>query len=143
MDMEFSQFVTPLIAFALLLNLAVIFAFGRKLRALILDVQHKDQLISTMHRDIAALCSGAVGVGKRLVKIENILKHQEERQDQLELRDPAQQPYEHAIRLVRKGSNLNEVMSTCALTQGEAELIMMLHRYDDAREQAESKLGQH
>lgn len=132
MQVDLSQYTLPLITLVLLV---VVFVLSRKLRLSIQDLQHKDQLISVMRRDIGALCSGAVGVGKRLVKIENSLKHQEERQDQLECREPAQQPYEHAIRLVQKGSDVKEVMSTCALTQGEAELIMMLHRYDDLRDQ--------
>ncbi|GMR08222.1 MAG: hypothetical protein BMS9Abin26_1227 [Gammaproteobacteria bacterium] len=131
MQADFSQYTIPLITFALLVCMVIVFSLSRKLQQSIQDLKHKDQLILTMRRDIAALCSGAVGIGKRLVKIEYGLRHQEERQDQLELREPAQQPFEHAVRLVQQGSDLKELMSTCALTQGEAELIMMLHRYDN------------
>lgn len=131
MEADFSQYTLPLITFALLVCMVIVFSLSRKLQQSIQDLEHKEQLIFTMRRDIAALCSGAVGVGKRLVKIEYSLKHQEERQDQLELREPAQQPFDHAVRLVQQGADLKEVMSACALTQGEAELIMMLHRYDN------------
>ncbi|MDO9372443.1 MAG: DUF2802 domain-containing protein [Gammaproteobacteria bacterium] len=63
-----------------------------------------------------------------LAHLEQQVQHLSGRQNQLELRDPVRQTYEPAIRMVRKGADVEELVSTCGLARGEAELIMMLHR---------------
>lgn len=107
------------------------------------NVKATEAVAAALRDDVRALCSGAVGVGKRLARVEEQLLHQEHRQDQLELRDSSSdQAYDHAVRLVQRGVGLDELMSTCALTRGEAELIMMLHRYDSVRTAATGRQSQ-
>ena len=53
-----------------------------------------------------------------------------ERLEQLELRDQSQRQYDHAIKLVKRGSSIEEVMSVCGLNRGEAELIRVMHEMD-------------
>jgi hypothetical protein len=118
----------------LLLNLLVITRHSRRLRQMQQQQQHNDEAVAQMRRDLGALCSGAVGVGKRLVFIENKIRHQEERQDQLELRSTSDSAYQQAVRMVQQGAGLDEVLKSCAISRGEAELIVMLHRYDRAND---------
>lgn len=75
----------------------------------------------SLHKTVEALTD-------RIAQLERQVQHLSRRQNQLELRDPVTQTYEPAIRMVRKGADVEELVSTCGLARGEAELIMMLHR---------------
>ena len=76
---------------------------------------------------VNALYSGAVGIGKRLNNIERKLRLNTERQDKLELRDIDQASYDHAARLVKNGAEVNELVDSCGISKGEAELIKLLN----------------
>ena len=77
--------------------------------------------------DVGALCTGSVGVARRLNRIEGKLRIQNERQDRLEMNEPNHQVYGQAVRMAKKGADLDELVSTCGLSRGEAELIVMLN----------------
>jgi len=49
------------------------------------------------------------------------------RQRQIDLRDPQAIPYNHAITMVKRGAEAIDLISSCGLTQGEAELIIAMH----------------
>ncbi len=99
-----------------------------KVRRLGLRVKQRDVEVLSLQNDLRALCAGAAGVGGHVERMEQQLRRLAERQDQLDLRDPVSQSYGHAIRLVQKGANVDELMSECGLVRGEAELLMRLHR---------------
>jgi len=90
--------------------------------------RERDAALQRVQQDIQALCAGAVSVGKHLAAVDQKLKRLNERQDQLELRDPGQQTYGHAIRLAQRGANVDELIANCGLARGEAELLLRLHR---------------
>ncbi|MGA7800326.1 MAG: DUF2802 domain-containing protein [Gammaproteobacteria bacterium] len=83
--------------------------------------------VQRLEKDVAALCSAANGVGERLVRIEDLVRRLTERHDQLELRAGADRHYGQAIRLVQGGAGVDELIASCGLTRGEADLIVMLH----------------
>jgi len=83
--------------------------------------------LRTVRDDIGALCSGAAGVGSRLTRLEQRLRNQGERQDQLDLRTSGERPYQQAGRLVHNGAGIEELMESCGLTRGEAELIYIMN----------------
>ncbi len=83
--------------------------------------------IRTLQDDFAALCNGAVGVGDHLFHVEQNLRRLSQRQDQVDMYDPTQQSFDHAVRLVENGATIEDVMSQCGLVRSEAELIAMLH----------------
>jgi preprotein translocase subunit YajC len=89
--------------------------------------QQLHEQIDSLRTDINALYSGAVGIGKRLNNIERKLRLNSERQDKLELRDVDQASYDHAARLVKKGAEVNELVDSCGISKGEAELIKLLN----------------
>jgi hypothetical protein len=68
------------------------------------------------------------GVGERLQEVEQQLRLLAERQDQLDLRRPMAQPYRLAIKLAQSGAGIDEIVRTCGINRGEAELVAMLHR---------------
>ena len=90
------------------------------------------QEFSRLQQELAALKSEMSAVWPRLTQSEDRLTHLSERLDHLDLRDPITQTYEPAIKLAHKGADAEELMSTCGLARGEAELISMLHRHTSA-----------
>jgi hypothetical protein len=74
----------------------------------------------------------ADGLGARLQEVEQQLRLLAERQDQLDLRQPADHAYRLAIKLAQKGVPIDDLVATCGINRGEAELIAMLHRYRKA-----------
>lgn len=66
----------------------------------------------------------------RLVELERRLRQVGEQQKQPSVRDTMHSHYEPAIRLARKGADVDELVATCGLARGEAELIALLHRKD-------------
>lgn len=88
------------------------------------DMQAK---LEQSQSDVSALCTGAVGVARRINRLESKLRIQNERQDKLELNEPNLQAYGQASRMAKKGADLEELVSTCGLSRGEAELIVMLN----------------
>jgi hypothetical protein len=81
-----------------------------------------------IHKDMHALCAGAINLGKHVDGLEQRIRRLAERQDQLELRDPMEQTYAHAIRLAQKGVGVNDLVENCGLARGEAELLLRIHR---------------
>jgi ABC-type transport system involved in cytochrome bd biosynthesis fused ATPase/permease subunit len=91
-------------------------------------MQHElQQQMNTMRLDINALYSGAVGIGRRITNLEQKLRTNSERQDKLELRDVDRASYDHAARLVRNGAEINDLVDSCGISKGEAELIKLLN----------------
>ena len=83
--------------------------------------------VKNLSKDLHAFFSGSVGIDKRLGRLEKKAKSQSQRQDKIELKDTNVQAYGQATRLVRNGAGMNELMNTCGLSRGEAELIVFLN----------------
>lgn len=90
------------------------------------------QAIADLEQDLRALCAGATGVDARLLKLETEDRRIRERQEQLELHEQGARLYSQAIRMVKKGADVDELMSTCSLSRNEAQLIAMMHGADHA-----------
>jgi len=78
------------------------------------------------------LTTAAVSVGERLLEVERRQRRLAERQEQVDIYDSANQPYEHAIRMVEKGASVEQLVDVCGLSTNEAELLHMMHRFDKA-----------
>lgn len=88
--------------------------------------------------DLAAFENAAMRAGEQLVRLEQKVRGVVDRQDQVELQTRGSRPYSQAIQLVQRGASVEELMSVCDLTRGEAELICMLH----GTREAHAKSGQ-
>ncbi len=84
--------------------------------------------IQSLEQEMGALCSASVGAGEHVVKLEQQVRRMTERQDQLELRAASERPYSQANQLVNKGADTEDLMDSCGLTRGEAELLVMMQR---------------
>ena len=86
--------------------------------------------LDNLRNDFRAITAAAKGVGKRVLQMERRQRNLAQRQDQVVLYDAANQPYEQAIRLAQRGMEKDELVEVCGLSEGEADLINMLHRLD-------------
>ncbi len=91
-------------------------------------LQDAQRRVRQMEQELAALCSAAVGAGDHVVKLEQKVRRIMERQNLLELRASSDRPYKQASQLVHSGANIDELVDTCGLTRGEAELLVMMQR---------------
>jgi len=91
-------------------------------------LQDAQQRVKQMEQELGALCSAAVGAGEHVVKLEQKVKRIIERQNLLELRASSDRPYSQASQLVHRGADIKELVDTCGLTRGEAELLVMMQR---------------
>ena len=84
--------------------------------------------IRQLDQELAALCSASVGAGEHVLRLEQQMQRIIERQNGLEMRSTSDRPYNQASQLVNKGANIEELVDTCGLTRGEAELLVMMQR---------------
>lgn len=89
-------------------------------------LQHEQ--LASLRSDIAALSIGAVKVGEQIDRIARKLQLTNERQDDLELREPVEQSYGHAVRLANNGADIDDLMRNCGLVREEAELILSVRK---------------
>lgn len=85
-----------------------------------------------LRNDIRALTTSSVGMGGRVLELERRLRRLAQRQEEFDIYESANQPYEHAIAMARKGADVNEIEDMCGVSRNEAELIQMMHRLEKA-----------
>ena len=121
--------VTATLVLLVMMSQVSLFRMRRRLRA-------QQVLVDNVANDIRALFSGAVGEGNRIHKLEARTRRIVERQEQMENSKNSERPYEQAIRMVQKGSSVEDLISVCNLSKGEADLIMMVHGRKDENDTA-------
>ena len=92
------------------------------------ELKKRDRIIRELQNDLGALCAGASGVSGHLSRVDQQVKRMIERQDKVEIQDPENRAYHQAIRMIRNGAGIDELMTICGLVRSEAELLIMLHR---------------
>jgi hypothetical protein len=84
--------------------------------------------IDTLKQTVGALCSSAVGVDKRVNRLEQMGRDLEERQETIEQHsqhgDP---PYSDAIRMVQDGAGVDQLIAELGISRDAADLIIMMH----------------
>lgn len=86
--------------------------------------------IQELQRDMRAITAAAIGVGERVLEIERRQRRLSERQEQLDIYDSANQPYEQAISMIKHGADVAELVEVCGISESEAELVALMHRLD-------------
>ena len=92
------------------------------------ELRSTQQRVLQLEQELAALCSASSGVGEHVVRLEQKVRRSIERQDVLELRTSGDRPYSQASQLVHNGADIDELVGSCGLTHGEAELLVMMQR---------------
>lgn len=91
--------------------------------------------ISELRRDLRALTTAALGVGERVLKVERKQNNDIPTLNQVvKLTNNNESLYEHAIHLVQKGADVNDLVNTCGLSEGEADLVNLMHRINNIGE---------
>lgn len=89
--------------------------------------QHKRE-IETLKQTVGALCSSAVGVDKRVNRLERQGRDLEERQENMEQHTQyGEPPYADAIRMVREGAGPEQLVNELGISRDAADLIIMMH----------------
>jgi hypothetical protein len=98
------------------------------------DTKLAEQM-TLLRAELTELRSGVIGVGQRVLQLEEQLsqQHQElealtERQQALEMTEPESKIYSRAMKMVQLGADLDEIIRECELPRAEAELLFNLHR---------------
>lgn len=94
------------------------------------DAQWRE--LGRLQGEVRALASGAAGLAQAMAATETQLKRVSDRQQNLEVREPTAQIYEHAVKLARNGASAEELMARCGLVREEAELLLRMNRFRDA-----------
>jgi len=90
--------------------------------------------LEQQQKDMRALLQSSTQVGERVGRLERATKQLASRQEEQGLRgrDRGDEEYDiayaQAIKLVRKGASVEELVDICGLARDEAELIMRMHR---------------
>jgi predicted nucleic acid-binding Zn-ribbon protein len=93
--------------------------------------------LRALRNDITAVGRGAIGVGKRVQTLQQRIQTTERRQEDLEYKDMGKVAFSHATKLVQLGAAAGELVSTCGLSQAEADLVALMHvRSKDTRRNA-------
>jgi hypothetical protein len=94
--------------------------------------RHLHQELAQLRSDMRALTTSSVGVGGRVLELERRLRRLAQRQEEFDIYESANQPYEHAIAMARKGADVKDIEDMCGVSRNEAELIQMMHRLEKA-----------
>ena len=91
-------------------------------------MQAYEKRLKILKGDLQALLLCSRGVGDKLNYQFNEFRNLIERQDRLELNEKGEPSYKQAMALLDRGVSEDEMIDTCDLTQGEAELIAQLRK---------------
>ena len=120
---------------ALLLALVSWFAVAGLNRRLVAAQERLDDLeqqLELVRQSISGLTAGAVGMDRRVHRLEQREKFLSERQESFEIQQVDEQPYGQAIRLVQQGAGVGRLVSELDLSESEADLIVRLHGQRDS-----------
>ena len=92
----------------------------------------QDEVIQIIQEDLSAVCNGALGVGQHLAKLEQKSKLMTQQIDKIEMQEAPERSYKQAIKMVRNGADVDQIMMDCGLAQGEAELVLLSENIDKA-----------
>lgn len=85
-------------------------------------------LMRLLQEEVQAMTGSSIGMGKRLLQLEQHLNTTMEKQTELALRDPGELAYQQAARLVEMGADVDDLVSSCGIGRPEAELMALLHK---------------
>ena len=104
----------------------------RHLEAAKSRIDHLEQQLELIRQSISGLTAGAVGMDRRVHRLEKREKALSERQENFEIQQADEQPYGQAIRLVQQGAGVGRLVNEPDLSESEADLIVRLHGHRDS-----------
>ncbi|GGO85055.1 DUF2802 domain-containing protein [Marinobacterium nitratireducens] len=126
--------ITLLLLICLLLALTTVGACALLYRRMKQYERRQQALVNVLRNEIRSMTSGSIGMGRRMVEIEQKLNITAEKQQELENRDPGVLAYNQATRLMEMGADVDDLVKSCGIGRPEAELMALLHRELQATE---------
>lgn len=114
-----------------LLSVAVVVSLFLSLRVSA-QLRRQQKASTDLRQQMRALTSAALGMGERVLEMERRQKHLAERQDQVDIYESANQPYEQAITMAQHGASIEELVDNCGVSENEAHLIELMSKLDKA-----------
>jgi hypothetical protein len=107
-------------------------------------VQANEQGVSTqdLRQDLKGLGVSLSVLGERLARLETQMGRLEDRQGQQTMpsnKEADHRSFQVAAKMALQGADVEEIVNVCGLTQGEAELVRMLHAKHQADQDAPSQ----
>ncbi|MCF6281617.1 MAG: DUF2802 domain-containing protein [Candidatus Polarisedimenticolaceae bacterium] len=90
-------------------------------------LEQLNQDVEKLRSTLNALCSSAVGVDRRMNKLEQDKIELQQRQETIEQHSRSDRPYAEAIRLAQQGAAASKLVDEFNMSSNEADLIVMLH----------------
>jgi hypothetical protein len=113
--------------------LIAVLILARKVRRQQARLAAMEEQIAGLAASLNALCSSAVGVDKRVVRLERRGRDLEHRQESMEVQSQGEpKPYGEAIQMVHQGGQAGQLVKELGLSQSEAELLVTLHGVREA-----------
>lgn len=112
---------------------AIVALLGARRQQAEAELRHNEAM-AQLRSEMRALSSSAVGVGRKLTELEHQVEQVAEARDEPEpaVAGRAEKPYQMAAMLLQRGADIEELMSVCEITRGEAELLASLYRKQSA-----------
>ncbi len=105
--------------------------FRRQSRTIRLQDNRIEELgkqIEQLTTTVNVLCASAVGVDKRVIKLERNGRDLTYRQESIESsQHTVDRPYGEAIQMAQRGARASRLVEELGLSESEAELMVMLH----------------
>jgi hypothetical protein len=92
------------------------------------DLLERERTIYELRNELYALLRCGRGYAQRLKHQQHRLTHLSQRQESLEQRGSDNEACRMAVTMARRGASTRELIETCGLSRGEAELVARLHR---------------
>lgn len=99
-----------------------------RVKALQQRLMNQETTVLSLRGALSALCTSEMATDQRQTEMAQRLQMIAGQQEQMLLRDPEQGSYQHAIRLAVQGASREQLMETCGLTRGEADLLLFINR---------------
>lgn len=125
--MQWLETVLPWGITALVLILLAVQGVHNRIQLRKLDARLK-QRCDDLGRELHAVSSGSMGVGRRLVDCEQSLHRLHGALEEMRLNDPLRVPYDEASKLVELGADTDDLMNSCGISRPEAELVSALRK---------------
>lgn len=135
MDLTTILFITIIVVLILFLLLAVyVNSISRSLKQSDsqlkqlkqFTVMQQNQLKELSH-ELQTMTNAAYGVGKRINQLAGQIRELDDRQEEFDLKEQGSGSMQQAIALVHKGATIEELIESCDMSRGEAELLVMVH----------------
>jgi predicted PurR-regulated permease PerM len=111
----------------ILVTVTIFVVLGLAVMRLLKMIIKQSERIASLQNQLTALCEGASGVDERILKFENSLTKLRDHQHTMDMTSASQPSYDHAIRLAKRGANINQIIDNCNVSDEEAHLISRLH----------------